>query len=275
MVRPTEFEIELHTLVTPGAEDFFGAVGDVLSRHDAAMPVRLGPKDPPRTKAVDLANQLRALGLTQASEYSARVLLAYEPETYGHVRYQRDPFASTPKEAAVASQVELVVWDSVAAQAVLVELAERLQPFYARLSPLAHVVQSRSLTFHWGKAAGLAPDGSQPPRWEPAPFGSMERYVPDVFWVQVFGPAYVTKWGEHRVMDAGVRRQRLSNGGYVVWACEEPPPFQEDAAQPQDYPWKSSVYDAIGREPFAASSPGWSLFGERVPFMTEHRDALP
>ncbi len=275
MSMPTEFEIELHTLLTPGSEEFFGAVGDVLARHDAAMPVRLGPEDPPRTKVEDLPTQLRALGLSQAGEYSARVLVQYEPEAYGQVRYQRDPFAAAPKERAVASGVDLLVVDSTAAQAILVELAEDLQPFYARLSPLQHVVQSRSLTSRWGKAVGPAPDGSQPPRWEPAPFGTMERHVPDVFWVQVFGPAYVAKWGEHRVVQAGVRRERLSNGGYVVWACDEPPPFQDDATQPQDYAWKSSLYDAIGRRPFAASSPGWSLFGEQVPFMTEHRDALP
>ena len=95
--------------------------------------------------------------------------------------------------------------------------------------------------------------------------------LPDVFWLQYLGPAFVARWGEERVASAGVGARRLESGGHLVATGAGPPPFDEAAQQPEDYPWKASVYDALGPEPFLRADRGWNAFGEHVPLLTEHR----
>lgn len=97
--------------------------------------------------------------------------------------------------------------------------------------------------------------------------------LPDVFWVQYLGPAFVGLWGEDRVARAGVAQRRLANGGYVVWACAEPPAHDADVESPEAYPWKASVYDALGPEPFVRHDRAWNDFGVHVPLMTQHAAA--
>ena len=94
--------------------------------------------------------------------------------------------------------------------------------------------------------------------------------LPDVFWVQVFGPAFVSHWGEGRLVAGGSRRRRLRNGGYVVWATDEPSEHDAVVESPEDYGWKASLYDTIGPEPFVRHDRGWNEFGQRVPLMTQH-----
>ena len=248
--------------------------GEALARHPAVTPTRFGPRDPARTQVTDLASQLAALGARAAADYSASVLLE-DPDRLGHgsVRCQADPFAVHPPEFVQPSVVELslVPDDPQALIPVLVDLAEVHEAFYGRVSAVPHAAQSRGpFALAMTERHGLSPSGGVPPTWERPPYQPLEMQVPDVYWAQVFGPAFVEMWGEQTLQRAGVARQRLDHGGYLVVASAEPPPFDPQAPSPESYEWKSSVYDTIGEARFRRLDLGWGKFGEQVPLMTQH-----
>ena len=179
----------------------------------------------------------------------------------------RDRPSTTDLTVAMTDPAELVD--------LLVDLAEATGAFYGHVASQSHLAQLRGPFAHARRARhGPSPSGGQPPSWTPPPFQILEAQLPDVFWVQVFGPAFVAKWGEDTLERAGVRRRRLGHGGFVVWASDEPPAYDEHAATPEAYAWKRAMYDAIGPEPFTRSDRGWNEFGVHVPFMTEHASAI-
>lgn len=274
------FLVQIDTVATPGAEEFLGAVGQVLSRSRFA-PTRIGPKDPARTPVEDLPAQLRELAGRQARQPTPWALLATpERGESGTVKYTRDPFRNHPPGFAAPSRVDLTLRAeddaAVAALGELVaDLAEATQALAGFVTSRRHEVQLRTRFEPAQRAAhGGPPSGGAPPTWQPPPYGYDELVVRDVRWIHVFGPGYAEKWGTDRLERAGVRRRRLDYGGYVVWATDDPPPYDDGAARPEDYSWKASVYDAVGPEPFLRSDRGWNDFGEHVPLMSEHAAAL-
>jgi hypothetical protein len=91
--------------------------------------------------------------------------------------------------------------------------------------------------------------------------------VRDVYWLNYFGPAHLERWGE-RVAGLGVRQERTSNGGVVIWATDTPDVFVEDIGSFMDYPWKQPFYRALGRDSFVnALSAAWD---RRVPSREDH-----
>jgi hypothetical protein len=88
----------------------------------------------------------------------------------------------------------------------------------------------------------------------------------DVYWLNVFGPAFVERFGD-RLDSLGVRRDRLSNGGLVVWATPTPFVYDESLSY-LDYPWKQPFYQALGREAFVHPLMG---SGGVVPGPDDHR----
>ena len=54
----------------------------------------------------------------------------------------------------------------------------------------------------------------------PAPFTDRTS-LRDVYWLMLFGPSYVERFGAG-LQGLGVRRQETSNGGLVIWAAESP-----------------------------------------------------
>jgi hypothetical protein len=272
------FSLEVLTLAQPGVEDFMASVAAVLDRFPQHAPTRVGPRDPARTKVVDLGSQMVDLGHRLAAERLVTLHLACpERDEFGTVSYVTDPFRFHPPGHVHASCVDLGLApeDTSTVGELLGELAEATEAFYgfAVCTHHARQLRGRFLTERIGRY-GRSPAGGQPPTWQPPPFQALEMQVPDVFWVQVFGPAYVEMWGEDKLLRAGVRRRKLSHGGYVVWATEEPPAYDDDVDRPEGYAWKNSVYDAIGPEPFMRSDRRWNEFGQHVPLMTAHADAL-
>ncbi|WP_153505303.1 hypothetical protein [Cumulibacter manganitolerans] len=272
------YSLELVTVARPGAAEFVARVARVLETFPQHAPTRVGARDPARTTVSDLPGQLVELATRQADRPQAVVhLAAPHGGGTGTVSYVADPFRRHPPGFVRPSKVELLLAPRSPGDLgeLLARLAEAIEASYGFLAQVEHVHQQRGrfLADRVGRH-GPSPAGGAPPAWRPPPFQALEMHLPDVFWVQVFGPAFVARWGADRLERAGARRRVLSHGGYVVWATEEPPPFDEGAATPEAYAWKHSVYEAIGAQPFLRADRGWNGFGEHVPLMTEHRAHL-
>jgi hypothetical protein len=83
---------------------------------------------------------------------------------------------------------------------------------------------------------------------EPGPFTDRHS-LRDVYWLNIFGPAFVERFGD-RLETIGIRHERTDNGGIVVWAAETPFLYDESMASHRDYPWKQEFYDALGTDAF-------------------------
>ena len=89
----------------------------------------------------------------------------------------------------------------------------------------------------------------------------------DVYWLNVYGPAFVERFGS-RLDGLGVRQDRLRNGGIVIWVAESPYLYDEGIASHRDYPWKQPFYEALG--PGAFINPIRASDGS-VPTWNDHR----
>lgn len=272
------FVLELAGLAVPGAAEHLRRVGTVLAGHPGLAPTRYGPSDPPRVRSSDLADDLAALGEEQSGRPQAMAHLACpERGESGTVGYVADPFRDHPPGFVRPSRLELTLVPEEPGLLgdLLGDLAGATDAVYGFLSSRPHLVQLRgAFGAEQRRRHGPSPSGGAPPTWEPPPFQALEMALPDVFWVQYLGPAFVELWGEERVARAGVARRRLANGGYVVWACDEPPAQDVEVHHPEAYPWKASVYDVLGPEPFVRHDRTWNEFGVHVPLMGRHAEQL-
>lgn len=110
------------------------------------------------------------------------------------------------------------------------------------------------------------------PRFSDPMFLVHDRWVENVWWVNLFGPAYVERWGREVFDRMGVRRKDLDNGGVMVWSAGMPPdPYSADSIT--GYAHKKSFYEALGTETFVHESLDMPEPGELVPTLFEHRRA--
>lgn len=100
----------------------------------------------------------------------------------------------------------------------------------------------------------------------------LEYVLPDVRWLNYFGPSFLERYG-HRVDGLGVRCDRTANGGALVWATPTPFVFDEGATSFGDYPWKRPFYDALGAA-FVEDHAVAGGRGEHVPSYADHRRHL-
>ena len=269
------FVLELSGLAVPGPEEHLRRVGSVLAAHPGIAPTCVGPKDPPRSVVTDLVTDLTLLGREQSG--SARAVAHLASPDRGDtatVSYVADPFSGHPPGFVRPSRVELtmVAPDPTRLGVLLAELAVATRAFYGFVSTRSHLAQLRgAFTADRRRRHGPSPSGGAPPSWQPPAFQALEMALPDVFWLQYLGPAFVSRWGDERVAAAGVGAERVNTGGYLVSTGVAPPPFDEAAQHPEDYHWKASVYDALGPEPFVRADRAWNAFGAHVPLLTEHR----
>jgi hypothetical protein len=100
-----------------------------------------------------------------------------------------------------------------------------------------------------------------------------DRWVEDVWWITLFGPAYIERWGLETVERLGVARRRLANGGIAIWAAGTPPDPQASGTI-AGYPHKRSFYDALGLETFIHEGLEIPEPGARVPTLADHARAV-
>jgi hypothetical protein len=96
-----------------------------------------------------------------------------------------------------------------------------------------------------------------------------EREIPDVYWLNYFGPGYVEYFGR-RLDRIGVRRAVTENGGLLVWASETPFVL-EPGRRIADYEFKQPFYEALGRDAFRSEAQLRGAPGEHLPTFDTHR----
>jgi hypothetical protein len=145
------------------------------------------------------------------------------------------------------------------------DLFVAMQCFYGRLDSAAMRTRRTDLRTH------AAEDGRMwlPRREDPA-FVVWDRWVEDVWWVNLFGPAYVERWGRARLDGLGVWRRDLPNGG-IVLASAESPPDPRSADTISGYAHKRPFYEALGVETFVHESVEIPTPGRWVPTLAEQQ----
>lgn len=100
----------------------------------------------------------------------------------------------------------------------------------------------------------------------------LEYVLPDVRWLNYFGPAFIERYGQ-RIDGLGIRCDRTANGGVLVWATPTPFVLDEGATTFGHYPWKRPFYDALGAA-FLHEHVAPGSRGEHVPSYADHRRNL-
>jgi hypothetical protein len=98
----------------------------------------------------------------------------------------------------------------------------------------------------------------------------LNRELPDVFWWNYFGPAFVRRWNG-RLDGLGVHQEVTPTAARVVWATETPFVLDPRAKRLDGYAWKQQFYAALGEDTFMHEGQKQRLVGEVVPDLNEHR----
>jgi len=235
------------------------AIGRELDRDPRLRFQRFGTSDPPRAK-IDSAEA--ALGswrpgtkdehrawsffLSRPADPAGRASLDITTMDPTRARYAHD--VSATYRASHFTNAERL--DEIAD--LLRRLAETTAAFYGRAA-LGAIYDQHNLVF---ERAGRPPT-------------DFERELPDVYWLNYFGPGYVQYFGD-RLAALGIRRESTKTGGVLIWATETPfvlAPVRSVA----DYAWKRRFYDALGRDTFRSETQRPGVPGEHVPTFATHR----
>jgi hypothetical protein len=129
------------------------------------------------------------------------------------------------------------------------EKLERLASFFKSLAETSDAFYGRVFRF-------TSNDQLQPPVFD--------HELWDVHWLNYFGPGYVEFWGD-RLDGLGVRRERTTNGGVIVWG----------AATPMSAIDGQSFRTALGSEVFMIGRARRGEPGELVPSYEVHKRFAP
>jgi len=240
-------------------------IGQVFDEDPDFRLERLSPRDPPRTP---VASAAEALGAWQPAARD----LARGWYFFGNRRKQPRGRTTIEIDATMPGRVPLTSVRCAYAAGWFARpervdqlvrhfghLCEATNAFYGRAA-LGATYDQRNLLLTL--ARGL----------ESSPWPDFERELPDVYWLNFFGPGYLDHW-EAGLNDLGVRRDRVA-GGVIVWAADRPPPVAEVGAI-TDYPFKQAFYAALGQDTFMSERQHRGLPGEHVPTYEAHRRHLP
>jgi hypothetical protein len=111
-------------------------------------------------------------------------------------------------------------------------------------------------------------------RWrkkDGSPFPVITRQLPNVFWLNYFGRAFLNRWP--RLADVPGARP-VGNGGVVIKTTPDPWPAEPADSGPYDAAWKTAVLAATGTDAYMATH-GWPDAGLYVPTIDDHLAACP
>jgi hypothetical protein len=104
-------------------------------------------------------------------------------------------------------------------------------------------------------------------------FAQVDRELPDVMWLNYFGPSWLNR--TDHLLALGYGETRTSNGGVVLQTTETPFVFERDAHPILGYRWKQPLIDALGKDTFKWSEQVQAAPGHLVPSWEEHFAASP
>jgi hypothetical protein len=256
--------------------DALAAIGRAIDAFPEFGPTHIGRRDPPRTPVDRLEAALREWAPTiHPGDYFNQFLSrrGKPPPAWGLFWITGDIWNFPP---VGAHKLELGVdldWfqgpESVARLARFEELFTALVEASDAFWAGAGITSLRRQTNDFvreAKAAGtLIIPGIPGTGWD-----LREHALPDVYWLNAFGPAFVERW-DAKLGGLGVRQRRTSNGGVIVVAAETPFLFDAEARRMTDYAWKRAFYDRLGSSAILHEHWPVQRRGAVVPTYEEHR----
>ncbi len=233
------------------------AIGRELDRDPNLRMRRFGTNDPPRTPIESAEGALRDWRPAPKRErHGWRFLLSRTDEPRG-----RASIVITTLDATKALYAHSVGATYRASWLSSPEHQEEIASLLRRLAEATGAFYGRAALGAMYDQHNLMLDRLPPPDYE--------REIPDVYWLNYFGPGYVEFFGA-RLERIGVRRDRTENGGVLVWATETPFVFQR-VATIAEYGFKRLFYEDLGRDTFRSEAQTRGAPGEHVPTFEVHR----
>jgi hypothetical protein len=223
-------------------------IGAALSRHPELRPERFGPNDPPRTVVSDLEVQLGQWESRLDAQRSQYLFFKRRavPKSGGmmlFIEQARKPTRSTG---------HYFLADYAADWFDRPERLEKLADVFRELCAVmsAYYAVARPSTI-WMRSET-----------------DYERHLPDLYWLNYFGPAFRARWGD-RLREFGVRYDDVDSTGIVVWAA--PAPLDEATLATQ----RQRAIEVLGKDTFVSSRSREGRPGEFVPTFGEHQRCAP
>ena len=257
-----DLTVDLYSFAAPPDRAALAALGGAFDADPALRPERMDTGDPIRVKIESATAWLTSLAdgeLPRRAAFQRRSA----PQYVGDAELAVNPqLEDAPRRLWFGSASS--AWlerpgNAVAFGELVVRLADAYGAAYGFAGDLRMAAQQRR---DFLRAAADGTGTASPPT------AFTDRFaLRDVHWINVYGPAFVERFGA-RLDALGVRRDRLRNGGVVIWAVELPDVYDEAIASHRDYPWKQPFYDALG--PGAFLDPVRGSDGS-VPTRDDHR----
>ena len=275
MVFDTEFTgATVFSAVAPVTGAWLTRVGEALDEAGPWRPTRGGGRDPGRTRRPSTAEALTTWFDSWDRKTDGMWFFNDEQRL---VTGRIDAYAleTKPGKRAITQHVELNVDDRhlgddegcaryAALFGALCEASDAFVGWAAHTPVLRQAVELRMRSRAEGTAPPYVPGKAK---------NEIEHLLPDVHWLDYFGPAFIERWGD-RLEQVGVRRDRTASGGVVVWST--PTPFVLDPAVTRidGYAWKRPYYDLLGTDAFVHEGAVEGARGAHVPTIEEHRAHL-
>ena len=259
--------------VAPVTAEWLLRVGKALDGAGTWRPTRGGGRDPGRSKVSSTAS-----GLCQwfGGWINKRDGMWFFSDEASQVTGRIDAFAldPNPKRRPTFQQIEFNAREALFADP---DACDRYATTFAALCDAsdafvgwaAYTPVLRQSVENWSRLREIR--GADPVSVA-ADAHRLEYVLPDVRWLNYFGPSFIERHG-HRIDDLGFRCDRTANGGALVWATPTPFVFDESATSFGDYRWKRPFYDALG-ETFLHEDVTPGGRGEHVPSYADHRRLL-
>ena len=251
-------------------------LGKVIDSFDDLKPERAGPRDPPRTLVSSVEQHLVDWQPSiRPGDYYTQLFARnrQSPRTYGMLHVTGDIWSYPPysphrfeygvEEGWLADPAHV---DRIAA--FFGQASDAIEAFWGAAGLTSFRRQANDFVLGAQVAGTLALPGVPGTGWD-----LREHAIPDVFWLNYFGPTLLAHWGAEKLEGIGVTQRPTRSGGLVVWSTTSPFVFDPSARSLTAYSWKQPFYDALGADTFFHErwrDPG---FGVAVPSYAGHRDS--
>jgi len=250
--------------------DLARRVAAATKTHPRFSPTRAGPREPLR-KLKGGFGEFIDEELSRASGRPFRILFG-DPERALYATLDVFPdnrLDRAPRTHVIDASIPLAHLDSDAREefaAWAVDLFDALDVFHGYVTTADMQAQRKALI------SDAAERGDMPlPLWDDPLYTTFDRMVSDVYWVNYFGRAFVSRWGLDRLLSVSKRHEVRPTGAVAVWAADAPPTPDPNARLLTDYAFKRPFYEALGLEAFTHEGPERQQPGIFVPTLQEHR----
>ena len=141
------------------------------------------------------------------------------------------------------------------------EVANALDAFYARAGETSMITQRNDLLLKAPGQLGIRK------------FPVFDLELPDVYWLNYFGPGYRYHWGQAKIEQLRERYglTEFDNQAFCVRTTPEPMAADPEVTHLRGYGFKQAMYEALGVSTFMHEGQVLGRPGEYVPTLEDHR----